>query len=121
MDKPPIYNEWIHQYADTVIDIVIPAPVPDISSAKYIVYVQASSVNNNLGQSASLLPNLVDLTIGQGIEKTDTGLKITIPRASVQSLRGKYQHELSVINSSSALAYLFTGELEIKATNGRLN
>lgn len=100
---------------------MIADPVPQISGAKYVIYVQSKALNNNLGQSAALLPNLVELSIGNGIVKTDTGLQITIPRASVQNLRGKYQHELSVINSSSALAYLFTGELDIKATNGRLN
>lgn len=121
MDKPPVYNEWIHQYADTALDIVITAPVPEILSAKYAIYVSSKAQSGQFGQSSATVPNLVELSLGDGIVNTVTGVKITIPRESVQNLRGKYQHELAIMDATGALSFLFTGEIDIRPTNGRLN
>lgn len=119
MAKTPQYNEEIFQSADTEIDITVEGVVLDPAQAKYAIYLQQKSISQALGASGSPVANLVELGIGNGITVTETGLTIRIPRNAVQNLRGRYQHELSVMNQSGALDFIFTGELNVKPTNGR--
>lgn len=119
MAKLPQYDEEIFQYADTELNIAVSGVVLDPAQAKYAIYPLQKVVGQVLGASAAPVANLVELGIGNGITVTETGLMIRIPRSAVQNLRGRYQHELSVLNQSGALDFIFTGELNIKQTNGR--
>lgn len=119
MAKLPVYNEEIFQYADTVIDVIIQGAAINPAAAKYVIYPQVKATLASLGQSKPPVPNLVELSLNSGIVQTDTGLQITIPRTAARNLIGRFQHELSVVNQSGALDFIFTGELSVKQTNGR--
>jgi hypothetical protein len=119
MSKLPVYNEQVFQYSDTVIDVDIDGAIPVPSLAKYVVFVPKRTMIANFGQAIDPAPNLVELTLNNGITPTPTGFRITISRDALRNLRGRYQHELSIVNDSGALGYIFTGELDVKQTNGR--
>lgn len=119
MSKLPVYNEQVFQYSDTVIDVDIEGVPPIAAQAKYVVFVPRRTLITQFGQSIDPVPNLIELTLNNGIVPTPTGFRITIPRSALANLRGRYQHELSVLNQSGAAGYIFTGELDVKQTNSR--
>jgi hypothetical protein len=114
----PTYNDQIFQFSDTAIDVDFVGDNP-IVFALYVVYVPAKQLVAHFGQAVPPVANLIELTIGNGITRTETGFRILIPRSLMRNLRGRYRHELSIANESGALGYVFTGEIDIKPTNGR--